>query len=162
MTVPQFSAVVDGLVTTLRAAAGLGTPGDGSADVPVYDGPVPTNAPVMHFVAVGWDGLDGGDSESGAWDSEWAGTGAAAGRDETGRVSCCVIAGDGGDDFAALRRSVWSTMGLVEAALRSSPSIGAGPVVWQSELVAGAVQQGVSSRGAYIRVLFAVGYSART
>lgn len=161
MAGPQFAAVIDGLVTTLRAATGLGAPGDGSGDVPVYDGPVPTNAPVMHFVAVGWDGDDTSDSTAAEWESEWAGMGNGGARDETGTVSCVVIAGDGSDDFPAIRTTALATLATIAAALAAAPAVGAAPTVLWTELNTGAMQQGVSASGAFVRLAFTVGYAAR-
>lgn len=160
MAVPQFDAVIDGLVATLRAAAGLGAPGTGSG-VPVYDGPVPTDAPVQRFVAVGWDGNDDTESEALAWDHEFAAMGVPVVQDETGVVDCALIVEDGSNDYAALRSTAATVLGYVSDAVAAAPALGAAPTVWGAHLVTGRLVQGVSPRGAFVRVSFQVAYSAR-
>lgn len=162
MSAPQFDAVLDALVAQLRGTTGFTDPDSGATGVPVFDGPVPTNADVDMFVAVGWDGIDGGDSEAASWTSEPGSLGPGADRREEGSVSCVCIAADGSNDFGALRTSVAATIGEVDASIRATPALGLAPVVLWGQLNRGTVQQGVGARGAYVKVEFSVSYSART
>lgn len=162
MSAPQFDAVLDALVAQLRAASGFADPESGLTGVPVYDGPVPTGAKVNLFVAIGWDGIDGGDSEAASWESEPGSLGPASDRRETGYVTGVCIAQDGSDKFGPLRSTVASTIGLIDASIRSTPALGLAPVVLWGELNRGSVAQGVGRRGAYVKADFTVTYYART
>lgn len=155
MAAPQFDSVVDGLVTTLRAASGLGTPGDSSGDVPVYDGPVPTNEPVLTFVAVGWDGNDESDGRAVSFTQDWHDIGGTASRDEDTEVQCWLACSDGGSDFSTLRSTASTTFGLVSDALRATPALGLTSALW-CHITSGEVVQGVSPAGAFVGIQFTV------
>jgi hypothetical protein len=153
VSVPQFDAVVDGIVATLQAYAGLGGPG--GAGVPVYDGPVPTDEPVMSFIAIGWDGDDQSTSPQIRFPSEWHDMGPSATRDEDIEVDCFLVVQDGSNDFATLRTQAATNLGLVSSALRAIPALGVAAVLW-CELAVAEARQGVSSQGAFVAVPFTI------
>lgn len=155
----QTFDVAEAIVTTLRAATGFKAPTESGTDVPVFDGPPVTQAQLLRFVAIGWDGDR--DNVAGGFEGDWSGFGAGSAREETGRVVCFLIVGAGDADFTDLRTTAKGIMGDVSDAIRATPALGLSPVVQWAHVTAGQWSQGVTAKGGFVKVTFTVEYLAR-
>ena len=130
MAVVSFAAsdVVDGLVTTLRAATGFRAPTEAGTDVPVFNGPVFGAGSNFSAVTIGSDGTEDPTQRPFRFTSEWHDMDLTA--DEVGTVQCAVIvwAGDANADTAAEQRA--TAVGILqdvdEACRASNTSIALG------------------------------------
>lgn len=167
MAITQVDAVLAALVAQLQAATGLRAPTDPAGDgIPVYDGPAPTldSTPVQQFVAIGWDGDTETSSVGASTQQDWHDFGGTPGpaRDETGQISCCILAApDGIDDtdLPALRAAAVATLGLVETAIRADVSLGLANLLW-CHITANQLIQEQNIDGALVNLQFVVTYRA--
>lgn len=115
-------AVVDAILTVVRAAAGT---------IEVADGPI-VSGEYDETICIGYDGDPEGSGEAYSSDQDWIGLGAKH-RDETIRVNCAIhlALGDAGvGTVKAARDRAHVLLGIVEDAIHPAPSIGLSPPCW--------------------------------
>lgn len=120
----------DAVVDTLQATTGLSQPG--GTGIPVYDGPVITDAPPNLYIIIGADDLDSDlpNEVSFTVDSTWrAAPISVKGRSEEIILTGVIIARDGRPNWKSLRTSVDSTFDTVTNALLTVSSFGLSDVV---------------------------------
>lgn len=150
-TTSRAPAVIDELVTRLRAAAAL-------ADVAVHDGPEVTSAPLKEVVTVGWDGDENND-EAVQSQQEWASIGQKA-KNETFQIPCAAIAWRGDTNIRAARVRAYELVAAVEDVLRVDPALGFPPPTIVAMVTGNAVQR-QTDKGAQCRVVFTIGVQTR-
>lgn len=153
MATTLIDAVIDGLVTTLRASASLDAPG--GTYTPVFDGPTPVDGSARDFVTVGWaDGGRGAQSRGAHHDIGYT---TSAMRDDVGSISVVISCWDGDTDIATTRARVFTILGYVETAIRNNPTLGVANLMW-SHVVAVELMQDIES-GALAELTVTVEYA---
>jgi len=148
MPTSRLGAVIDALVTTL----------DAGTAVAVYDGyPVLSSLPA-DFVVVG--GAPDPDADAASLEQAWAGLGAKS-RDETGEITCAVVAQSGGTVHKPSRDRVLVILGELETAIRSDPTLGGAVAAGWLHVTTGALSQQQNSNGSRAVVTFTVSYRTR-
>lgn len=142
--------VLAALQTMFQAAVG--------SSVPVYDG-LPITAEVdRQFVLVGDDG-DANSDEPAATTTQTRETRNIVGAyTEAGDVTCAVICQTGDDDLPGLRATSRNLMALLEAAVRTDPTLG-GAVV-RAQVTDVTLWQVRNAKGSAVRRVFTVHYDA--
>lgn len=148
MTTSRWPSIVDALLAAFAATdAAL-----------VLDGPNGTADVATDYVVVG--GTEDPDDDAGEFDQDWRGLGAKA-RQETGTVTCAVLAATGDDDIPTTRARAFEILGQLETAARTDPTLGAAINSGWLHVTNGRASQRRNANGAYVRIVFTVSYSAR-
>jgi len=127
----------------------------------VYDGPQVTKSYPKQFVAVGWDGEEGGGGEAATFSQRWGPLGARR-REEDGTITCAAVAWSGDTKTPAVRNrreEAFALLAACENALRADPPLGA-TVRW-GEVAGGSLIQEQTGEGVRVRVPFTVSYVHR-
>jgi len=122
MAVSRFPAVVDAVVTALKAAPGL-------ASAVVSDGLPITEDRLTDLVIIG-NGGQPEDTRAGTISQEYHDlAGVDSTRDETVQVFCCVISQTGDVDVAATRTRAFDLLGAISDTLRANYKLGVSGVI---------------------------------
>lgn len=144
--VSRFPAVVDGVLTVLRADANLSA-------VVISDGLPITEDRLVDLVIIGNSG-DPESTDAGSVTQNYHDlAGIDSTRDETVTVNCCVLAQTGDVDVSATRARAFAVLGYVESALRANYSLGATGVL-RVELTDVTVQVEQFADGTAVRLPF--------
>lgn len=157
--------VIDGLITTLRAADGFKDPLLAGTDVPVFDGLIVTGDRMFEALVVGGDGggMAEGPQRPGRFQSAWGPTNMTL--EERGTVQCAVVVWGGESDYginATQRTRVVDLLAAVDVALRSSiaaAALGVTELLW-CHIAGGEIVQMPTDAGTETRYPFTVDYSA--
>jgi hypothetical protein len=144
-------ALIDALVSTARTAL---------PNVLVYDGFGVSDEP-GDFLMVGVDDPDAPDQAVSAdTQQDWANANYTA-RDETGTVTCAALSWNGDGDQKAARDACYAITAALEAALRTTPSLGVASVLWTSYGTTARLTQAQDGSGALALLVFSVAFRAR-
>ncbi len=147
MASSRFGAVTDALVTL------IGTAGSTTFDGPPLTADVPTD-----YVIVG--GTEDPDDDAGDIDQDWAALGKAS-RNETGTVTCAILAGTGDDIIKTARDRALTILANIETALRADPSLTGVLSPGWCHITSATPKQVRNDRGLYVRIRFTVTYKSR-
>lgn len=167
MATSRLPAVVDALLTLMRATTGYRDPSAAvsAALVPVFDGPTIgiSGDHATRWLSIGWSG-DPESPEDAASAEQNVATGGNNTRDEVGTIRCRAAAQGGETDptpLSALRLQVGAIVGDVELLLRNNPTLGiTAPRMFARIGEIGAMRQSVT-RGPSITTDFTVIYDTR-
>lgn len=164
MAVVSFAVddVIDGLVSTIRAAASFRAPDEAGSTVPVFDGAVYGAGSNFSAVVIGSNGLEDATQRPFRFTSEWHDLDLTT--DETGQVECAVLvwSGDANPDTPATQRA--TAVGLlqdIDAAVRASNTaiaLGVTQLLW-SKIDSGECFQ-TTENGTETRLTFTYSYRA--
>lgn len=137
MASTQWGAVVDALLSTMRATTGYRAPDGSTSAIPVYDGPEYqlTNDHPATFLIVGWSGELGEPEEAGtSRQSPGPMAPPARPRDEEGLIRCRAVSQVGDSSLSArsvkdVRDAALAVVADVESALRAAPQLGLEPTL---------------------------------
>jgi hypothetical protein len=174
MATTQWGAVVDALVSTMRAATGYRSPYSGSSGNTVYDGPeyalTDEHADSGTFLVIGWAGDPDSPEDSGQSRQTTGPLAAAAGRprDEEGVVNCKAVSQVGDANLSErsvkdVRDAALAVISDVEASLRTDPTLGLVPTLSRlvAEMGGTFTPRQYMSAGAVCEIEFQVTYRAR-
>ena len=163
MATTRWAAVVDALVTAMRATSGYRAPTTDSTSIPVYDslewattGDIPGS-----YMVVAWPGDpdDGGWSAAGTTSQDFGPMGTNRPRDESGEVVVRIVAQTGDMPPATARSAAQTMLGDLETVLRAAPTLGLSGV-W-SCFVVPAEWRMYYAEGAVCDLIVTVSYEAR-
>ena len=114
MAVVSFAAddVIDGLVTTLRAATGFKAPTETGTDVPVFDGMEYGQGSNFSAVLIGDDGSGAANQRPFRFTSEWHDMDYTT--DETGQIQCAVLVWSGDANSATQGTQRTTAVGILQ------------------------------------------------
>ncbi|WP_183092907.1 hypothetical protein [Nocardioides stalactiti] len=115
-----------------------------------------------NFLMVGWDDPDNDRGNSAEARQAWHGLGAQT-REEEGTLTCLLICCDGGNDITTARAAAKQITDLIEADLRSDPSLGnvVTGLQWVGYGTRSDLKQWLSDRGAVAQLVFEIAFKAR-
>lgn len=149
MAPTTWPLAVDAILATLAAAL----------DVPVFDAADARGYAddLRAGVVIGVE--SGDDGNCGSFTQEYHDLGAAATRDDSGRIACQVFAQTGDDDLAGVRSRAFAVLADVGDALRADVGLDVGSAI-RIELDSGQVSQGRALDVSFCEVLFDLTYTA--
>lgn len=152
MATTAFPAVINGLLASFQASAGL-------SGVRVFDGPEIDASYPGDFIAVGHDGTEDGEVAVTNVTQEYVQLGNLK-QFEDGTVDCWLSTWDGGSSLSDRRTRVASLISAVDSAIRADVTLG-GACLYSS-LASHQMTYIQANNGVAISVVFTVSYRART
>lgn len=124
----------------------------------VFDGPPTSGDQLSSFVAIGHD-PDSDEPTAGDVEQEWHDLGAAATREEHGRIRCYVSAWAGDLDLPTVRATALTILDTIQTTLRANPTLSLtgtrAPVIEVEDI---ALRQGFTQSGTRVDVPFTIAY----
>ena len=149
MATSRYSAVVDAILTALRADSTLS-----SIPAQIVDGPMLTQEYGTTVIYIGWEGDPENDS-AGTISQNYHDMGPSATRDETISIFCVVQVFRGDDDMSTARSDAGTALGAIESVLRTTPALGLANVL-RCEMSDSAVRQVRSDLGIAVEHAFTI------